>query len=122
MMAMVAIINPMPVVQVVGSVRIVPVVAVWITIVSRITIIIARVSNPDSHDSWDSDVNLSVRTLRRNKSESNCHQCNYQGRLGELRLPFPLFYWIRYESSRGSPESKKPERDFGGKCLARIRT
>ena len=133
MMAVVAIVNSVPVV----SVWIGPVVAVWvIPIVPRITVIIAAwVSNPDSRNSWNSDVNLGVRTLHGNESEYTCHQCNQKnlfhnfslllvslslfvvlrgigkplkglpGRIETARLP-PLDR-IGYRRSRGSSYDKK---------------
>src|SRR5437016_543735 len=77
MMPMMAIVNPMPVVPVIRWASVV-VSSVWIVpIVPRITVIIAAwVSNPDSRNSWNSDVNLGVRTLHGNESEYTCHQCN----------------------------------------------
>src|SRR6266536_6530640 len=133
MMAVVAIVNSVPVV----SVWIGPVVAVWvIPIVPRITVIIAAwVSNPDSRNSWNSDVNLGVRTLHGNESEYTCHQSNRKnlfhnfslllvslslfvvlrgigkplkglpGRIETARLP-PLDR-IGYRRSRGSSYDKK---------------
>src|SRR5207245_10886124 len=85
MMAVVVILNLLPVIRVicrytivVRSVGIGPVVAVLvIPRVPRITVIIAAwVSNPDSRNSWNCDVNLGVRTLHGNESVYSCHQCN----------------------------------------------
>ena len=85
-MAVVAIVNSVPV----RSVWIGPVVAVWvIPIVPRITVIIAAwVSNSDSRNSWNSDVNLGVRTLHGNESESNCHQCKQKKLFHNFSLLF----------------------------------
>src|SRR6266542_1717817 len=76
MMAVVAIVNSVPVV----SVWIGPVVAGWvIPIGPLITVIIAAWgSNPDSRNSLNSDVNMGVRRLHGNDSAYPCHQCNQQ--------------------------------------------
>jgi hypothetical protein len=103
MMAVVAIVNSVPVV----SVWIGPVVAVRvIPIVPRITVIIAAwVSNPDSHNSWNSDVNLGVRTLHGNESEYTCHQCNQKNLF--ITFPFYLFPFLVCCFAR---DRKTPER------------
>src|SRR5215471_15680331 len=95
MMTIMVAVNPMPVVPVIWH--------VIVAIVRIGSVVSVRIIAVSVTRKADSDVNLSIRTLRGNQSQSAYHQCN-QKKLFHLVFPF-LFVVLRRDgrSCQGLP-------------------